>query len=184
MAPWSQSVMLLLFPQCNLKVYPILEDKIVSSNYISNAWCENMWRVNAWILWHFFPRYAGPCSQKVDHIFRMNWATYLASTEQVIVASFDGRGSGYQGDEIMHAINRRLGTYEVEDQIEAARWAAGKGQHLLLLLYAYCVREKKVKVQIIILKILAKNNYILHNFVHSSVIYRPTIILWLKREES
>ncbi|NXN08404.1 DPP4 peptidase, partial [Indicator maculatus] len=65
--------------------------------------------------------YAGPCSQKVDSTFQINWATYLASTEQVIVASFDGRGSGYQGDEIMHAINRRLGTYEVEDQITAAR---------------------------------------------------------------
>ncbi|NXV25960.1 DPP4 peptidase, partial [Rissa tridactyla] len=65
--------------------------------------------------------YAGPCSQKVDFTFRISWATYLASTEQIIVASFDGRGSGYQGDEIMHAINRRLGTYEVEDQIEAAR---------------------------------------------------------------
>lgn len=66
-------------------------------------------------------RYAGPCSQKVDQVFRINWATYLASTEQIIVASFDGRGSGYQGDEIMHAINRRLGTLEVEDQIAAAR---------------------------------------------------------------
>uniref|UniRef100_A0A663MU92 Dipeptidyl peptidase 4 n=1 Tax=Athene cunicularia TaxID=194338 RepID=A0A663MU92_ATHCN len=65
--------------------------------------------------------YAGPCSQKVDYVYRISWATYLASTEQIIVASFDGRGSGYQGDEIMHAINRRLGTYEVEDQIEAAR---------------------------------------------------------------
>uniref|UniRef100_A0A8D0KWA4 Dipeptidyl peptidase 4 n=1 Tax=Strix occidentalis caurina TaxID=311401 RepID=A0A8D0KWA4_STROC len=65
--------------------------------------------------------YAGPCSQKVDYAYRISWATYLASTEQIIVASFDGRGSGYQGDEIMHAINRRLGTYEVEDQIEAAR---------------------------------------------------------------
>ncbi|NXA20048.1 DPP4 peptidase, partial [Ibidorhyncha struthersii] len=65
--------------------------------------------------------YAGPCSQKVDHAFRISWATYLASTEHIIVASFDGRGSGYQGDKIMHAINRRLGTYEVEDQIEAAR---------------------------------------------------------------
>jgi len=73
------------------------------------------------MLWVFSPRYAGPCSQKVDHVFRINWATYLASTEQIIVASFDGRGSGYQGDEIMHAINRRLGTYEVEDQISAAR---------------------------------------------------------------
>ncbi|NXX86364.1 DPP4 peptidase, partial [Urocolius indicus] len=65
--------------------------------------------------------YAGPCSQKADYTFQINWATYLASTEKIIVASFDGRGSGYQGDHIMHAINRRLGTYEVEDQIEAAR---------------------------------------------------------------
>ncbi|GAB1286366.1 Dipeptidyl peptidase 4 [Apodemus speciosus] len=65
--------------------------------------------------------YAGPCSQKADAFFRLNWATYLASTENIIVASFDGRGSGYQGDKIMHAINRRLGTLEVEDQIEAVR---------------------------------------------------------------
>ncbi|XP_074159383.1 dipeptidyl peptidase 4 [Sminthopsis crassicaudata] len=65
--------------------------------------------------------YAGPCSQKVDTAFRLSWSTYLASTEKIIVASFDGRGSGYQGDNIMHAIYRRLGTLEVEDQIEAAR---------------------------------------------------------------
>ncbi|XP_048201285.1 dipeptidyl peptidase 4 [Perognathus longimembris pacificus] len=65
--------------------------------------------------------YAGPCSQKADAAFRLNWATYLASTENIIVASFDGRGSGYQGDKIMHAIYRRLGTFEIEDQIEAAR---------------------------------------------------------------
>lgn len=65
--------------------------------------------------------YAGPCSQKADATFTLNWATYLASTENIIVASFDGRGSGYQGDKIMHAINRRLGTLEVQDQIEAAR---------------------------------------------------------------
>ncbi|XP_029461465.1 dipeptidyl peptidase 4 isoform X3 [Rhinatrema bivittatum] len=65
--------------------------------------------------------YAGPCSQKVDEVYRLNWATYLASTEKIIVASFDGRGSGYQGDKIMHTVYRRLGTYEVEDQISAAR---------------------------------------------------------------
>ncbi|XP_040296671.1 dipeptidyl peptidase 4-like [Bufo bufo] len=65
--------------------------------------------------------YGGPCSQKVDQYFRLNWATYLASTEKVIVASFDGRGSGYQGDKILHQLYRRLGTVEVEDQIEAAR---------------------------------------------------------------
>lgn len=51
----------------------------------------------------------------------MSWSTYLASTENIIVASFDGRGSGYQGDKLMHAIYQRLGTDEVEDQITAAR---------------------------------------------------------------
>lgn len=65
--------------------------------------------------------YAGPCSQKVDYLYRVNWATYLASTEKIIVASFDGRGSGYQGDEIMHKLYQRLGTDEVEDQITAAK---------------------------------------------------------------
>ncbi|MEQ2243526.1 hypothetical protein ILYODFUR_007827 [Ilyodon furcidens] len=65
--------------------------------------------------------YAGPCSQKVDLRYRVNWSTYLASTQKIIVASFDGRGSGYQGDQLMHEIYRRLGTYEVEDQITAAR---------------------------------------------------------------
>ncbi|XP_076004944.1 dipeptidyl peptidase 4-like isoform X2 [Genypterus blacodes] len=65
--------------------------------------------------------YAGPCSQKADLRYQVSWSTYLASTEGVIVASFDGRGSGYQGDQIMHEIYQRLGTYEVEDQITAAR---------------------------------------------------------------
>ncbi|KAF7669990.1 hypothetical protein LDENG_00090310 [Lucifuga dentata] len=65
--------------------------------------------------------YAGPCSQKVDFRYRVSWSTYLASTEKIIVASFDGRGSGYQGDKLMHEIYRRLGSYEVEDQIMAAR---------------------------------------------------------------
>ncbi|XP_053554343.1 dipeptidyl peptidase 4-like isoform X2 [Bombina bombina] len=65
--------------------------------------------------------YGGPASQKVDQYFRLNWATYLASTEKIIVASFDGRGSGYQGDKILHQLYRRLGTVEVEDQILAAK---------------------------------------------------------------
>ncbi|XP_073318709.1 dipeptidyl peptidase 4-like [Pagrus major] len=65
--------------------------------------------------------YAGPCSQKADYLYRVSWSTYLASTEKIIVASFDGRGSGFQGDKLMHAIYKRLGTYEVEDQIRAAR---------------------------------------------------------------
>ncbi|KAM4559378.1 dipeptidyl peptidase 4 [Odontesthes bonariensis] len=65
--------------------------------------------------------YAGPCSQSVSYRNKLNWDTYLSSSQGIIVASFDGRGSGYQGDEIMHAIYRRLGTFEVEDQITAVR---------------------------------------------------------------
>ncbi|CAL8321446.1 unnamed protein product [Merluccius merluccius] len=65
--------------------------------------------------------YGGPASQKVNYGFRLNWGTYLSSTEGIIVASFDGRGSGYQGDDIMHSIYKRLGTYEVEDQLTAVR---------------------------------------------------------------
>ncbi|XP_068560103.1 dipeptidyl peptidase 4 [Cebidichthys violaceus] len=65
--------------------------------------------------------YGGPCSQEVDYRFKLNWDTYLSSSNGIIIASFDGRGSGYQGDEIMHAIYRRLGTFEVEDQIAAVR---------------------------------------------------------------
>ncbi|XP_030614314.1 prolyl endopeptidase FAP [Archocentrus centrarchus] len=65
--------------------------------------------------------YAGPCSQSVNYRFKLNWGTYLSSSHGIIIASFDGRGSGYQGDEIMHSIYRRLGTFEVEDQITAVR---------------------------------------------------------------
>ncbi|XP_059199018.1 dipeptidyl peptidase 4 [Centropristis striata] len=65
--------------------------------------------------------YGGPCSQEVNLRYRLNWGTYLSSSHGIIVAKFDGRGSGYQGDEIMHAIYKRLGTYEVEDQISAVR---------------------------------------------------------------
>ncbi|XP_054642062.1 dipeptidyl peptidase 4 isoform X2 [Dunckerocampus dactyliophorus] len=65
--------------------------------------------------------YAGPASQSVDYRFKLNWATFLSSAYGIVVASFDGRGSGYQGDQILHAIYWRLGTFEVEDQIAAVR---------------------------------------------------------------
>lgn len=65
--------------------------------------------------------YGGPCSQSVSYDFKLNWATYLTSSLDIIYARFDGRGSGFQGDEIMHAIYHRLGTFEVEDQLVAIR---------------------------------------------------------------
>ncbi|CAJ1079308.1 dipeptidyl peptidase 4 [Xyrichtys novacula] len=65
--------------------------------------------------------YAGPCDQRVSYRFKLNWGTYLSSSHEIIVASLDGRGSGYQGDDLLHSIYKRLGTLEVEDQITAVR---------------------------------------------------------------
>ncbi|PIO34151.1 hypothetical protein AB205_0124630 [Aquarana catesbeiana] len=65
--------------------------------------------------------YGGPCSQEVTAAFSFGWRTYLSGSEDIIVASVDGRGTAYQGDHFMHAVYKRLGTLEVEDQIFAVR---------------------------------------------------------------
>nr|XP_033800438.1 prolyl endopeptidase FAP [Geotrypetes seraphini] len=65
--------------------------------------------------------YGGPSTQEVLHTFSIDWKTYLASSEGIIVATVDGRGTSYQGDKILHAIYRKLGTHEVQDQISAVR---------------------------------------------------------------
>ncbi|XP_054915193.1 dipeptidyl peptidase 4 isoform X1 [Poeciliopsis prolifica] len=123
------------------KKIKVLEDNKVFSDAIANIQMPTMRRgtlkIGKYNLWYqmYLPPgfdeskkypllidvYAGPCSQKVDFRYRVGWSTFLASTEKVIVASFDGRGSGYQGDELMFEIYKRLGTSEVEDQITAAK---------------------------------------------------------------
>lgn len=40
---------------------------------------------------------------------------------QIAVAHIDGRGSGLRGVENMFAVNRRLGTVEIEDQISVTK---------------------------------------------------------------
>ncbi|XP_074857284.1 prolyl endopeptidase FAP [Carettochelys insculpta] len=65
--------------------------------------------------------YGGPCSQHVKHTFGISWITYLASREGIIVALVDGRGTAFQGDKMLYAVYRKLGVYEVEDQISAAK---------------------------------------------------------------
>lgn len=53
--------------------------------------------------------------------FRIDWGYHLASARGVIYAMIDGRGSGYQGDSMLHEIYRRMGTVEIEDQIRVAK---------------------------------------------------------------
>ena len=64
--------------------------------------------------------YGGPGSQKVNNKFELGWNAYLSSRYYVIVASIDGRGAGFYGENNLYAINRQLGTVEIEDQIKGA----------------------------------------------------------------
>ncbi|XP_073865419.1 prolyl endopeptidase FAP isoform X3 [Macaca fascicularis] len=65
--------------------------------------------------------YGGPCSQSVRSVFAVNWISYLASKEGMVIALVDGRGTAFQGDKLLYAVYRKLGVYEVEDQITAVR---------------------------------------------------------------
>lgn len=53
--------------------------------------------------------------------FHMDWDSVLVDTDNVIIARFDGRGSGFQGLKILQAIHRKLGSVEVKDQIAAVK---------------------------------------------------------------
>ena len=36
--------------------------------------------------------------------FSVSWKDYVASSKEVVVMSFDGRGTGFRGDEIRHMV--------------------------------------------------------------------------------
>lgn len=65
--------------------------------------------------------YGGPDSSSVTNKWAIEWGTYLVSAQEVIYAKIDGRGSGLRGDENLFKLYRKLGTVEVEDQVETAR---------------------------------------------------------------
>jgi len=66
--------------------------------------------------------YGGPGTQRVTEQFNIGWGTYLSSSENIIYASIDGRGSGARGMRYLHSVYGNLGTIEVEDQITGARF--------------------------------------------------------------
>ncbi|POI35481.1 hypothetical protein CIB84_000767 [Bambusicola thoracicus] len=60
-----------------------------------------------------------PGSQLVTDKFHIDWDSVLVNSDNVIIARFDGRGSGFQGLKILQEVHRRLGSVEVKDQIAA-----------------------------------------------------------------
>ena len=68
-------------------------------------------------------QYSGPGSQTVSNTyFNSNeyWYQFLAD-EGYIIASVDGRGTGFKGAAFKKVTQNELGKYELEDQIEAAK---------------------------------------------------------------
>ncbi|XP_047667407.1 dipeptidyl aminopeptidase-like protein 6 isoform X1 [Tachysurus fulvidraco] len=65
-----------------------------------------------------------PGSQSVSEQFHVDWASVLVSSFGVIVVRCDGRGSGFQGTNLLHAVHRRLGRLEEEDQLRALSMVA------------------------------------------------------------
>ncbi|CAI5762576.1 inactive dipeptidyl peptidase 10 isoform X1 [Podarcis lilfordi] len=63
-----------------------------------------------------------PGSQLVTDKFHIDWDSVLVNSDNVIVAQFDGRGSGFQGLKILQEVHRSLGSVEVKDQIAAVEY--------------------------------------------------------------
>ena len=43
--------------------------------------------------------YGGPNSQQVNDRFKLDWGTYLTTSEGIIYGLIDGRGSGFKGQQ-------------------------------------------------------------------------------------
>ncbi len=66
-------------------------------------------------------QYSGPNSQEVLDTWRIGWEQYLAS-QGYLVACVDPRGTGARGEEFRKCTYMKLGKYESDDQIEAAKY--------------------------------------------------------------
>lgn len=62
---------------------------------------------------------AAPGGQQVNDRYSLDWDSVLVSSDNVIVARLDGRGSGFQGQKLLHEVHRRLGSVELQDQLAA-----------------------------------------------------------------
>ncbi|CAL8290167.1 unnamed protein product [Lota lota] len=63
-----------------------------------------------------------PGGQGVSDEFRLGFDWLLASSEQVVVARVDGRGSGFRGQRLLHQIHQKMGTVDVQDQLAALEY--------------------------------------------------------------
>ncbi|XP_016110510.1 inactive dipeptidyl peptidase 10-like isoform X2 [Sinocyclocheilus grahami] len=63
-----------------------------------------------------------PGGQQVNDRYSLDWDSVLVSSDNVIVARLDGRGSGFQGQKVLQEVHRRLGSVELQDQLAAVEY--------------------------------------------------------------
>ncbi|KAJ8255209.1 hypothetical protein GJAV_G00202300, partial [Gymnothorax javanicus] len=63
-----------------------------------------------------------PGSQSVSDRFLLDWDSVLVSSGGIIVARLDSRGTGFQGERVLHEVHQRLGTVEAQDHIAAIKY--------------------------------------------------------------
>uniref|UniRef100_A0A8C6UBB2 Dipeptidyl peptidase like 10 n=1 Tax=Neogobius melanostomus TaxID=47308 RepID=A0A8C6UBB2_9GOBI len=63
-----------------------------------------------------------PGGQAVSEQFSLGWDSVLVSSDSVIVARLDARGSGFQGQRLLHELHHRLGTLDLQDHITAVEY--------------------------------------------------------------
>lgn len=63
-----------------------------------------------------------PGDQMVSEQFHLDWATVLVSSFGAIVLRCDGQGSGFQGTNLLHRIQKKLGVFEEQDQKDALKY--------------------------------------------------------------
>ncbi len=65
--------------------------------------------------------YGGPFSQEVNLKFDMDWHYFVASSLKYVVVTVDGRGTGFKGRKLRNPVKDKLGHWETQDQINAAK---------------------------------------------------------------
>ncbi|KAK7169559.1 hypothetical protein R3I93_005514 [Phoxinus phoxinus] len=63
-----------------------------------------------------------PGCQQVNERFRLDWADVLVGCDDVIVARADGRGSGFQGQQILQGVYKRFGLVDADDQLSVLEY--------------------------------------------------------------
>ncbi|KAJ6641754.1 Venom dipeptidyl peptidase 4 [Pseudolycoriella hygida] len=74
--------------------------------------------------------YGGPDSVEVTSSFSVGFKDYQVTSLKIIHCRIDGRGSGNKGKDLLFAINNKMGTVEIEDQITVTKYLQQKYQFI------------------------------------------------------